>query len=112
MKVISTISTKGGVGKTTLTANLAGYLSSIDKKVLMIDADPQPSLSSYYKILSQASGGLTEIFVDPENCQIFDGIFGYREKLGIFETHGPSKQPPRDPRENTIRNRIFLRLDF
>jgi chromosome partitioning related protein ParA len=44
MKVISIISTKGGVGKTTLTANLGGCLSAMGKKVLMIDADPQPSL--------------------------------------------------------------------
>jgi chromosome partitioning protein len=40
MKVISIISTKGGVGKTTLTANLGGCLSVMGKKVLMIDADP------------------------------------------------------------------------
>lgn len=67
MKVISIISTKGGVGKTTLTANLAGYLSSLRNKVLMIDADPQPSLSSYYKITYQASNGLTEFLTHPEN---------------------------------------------
>ncbi len=65
MKIISIVSTKGGVGKTTLTANLAGNLYQQDKKVLMIDADPQPSLSSYYKITKQANGGLTEVFVDP-----------------------------------------------
>jgi cellulose biosynthesis protein BcsQ len=33
----------------------------------MIDADPQPSLSSYYKILEKAQGGLTEILIDPQN---------------------------------------------
>jgi len=68
MKVISIISTKGGVGKTTLTANLAGYLSSIGNKVLMIDADPQPSLSSYYKISEQAPKGLSEFLTDVENA--------------------------------------------
>ncbi|CAC9531676.1 Chromosome (plasmid) partitioning protein ParA [uncultured Gammaproteobacteria bacterium] len=67
MKIISIISTKGGVGKTTLAANLSGCLSAMGKKVLMIDADPQPSLSSYYKILEQAQGGLTEILTDPQN---------------------------------------------
>jgi chromosome partitioning related protein ParA len=60
MKIISVISTKGGVGKTTLVANLAGYLSSIGKSVLMIDADPRPSLSSYYKIEQKAEGGLID----------------------------------------------------
>jgi chromosome partitioning related protein ParA len=65
MKVISIISTKGGVGKTTLSANLAGYLSSINKKILMIDADPQPSLSSYFKLIKQADFGLTEVLFNP-----------------------------------------------
>jgi cellulose biosynthesis protein BcsQ len=41
------------------------------KKVLMIDADPQPSLSSYYKILEQAQGGLTEILTDPQNVNSY-----------------------------------------
>lgn len=68
MNIISIISTKGGVGKTTLTANLSGYLSGINYKVLMIDADPQPSLSSYYQISDQALGGLTEFLTHPENA--------------------------------------------
>ncbi len=69
MMIISVVSTKGGVGKTTLVANLAGYLSRVGKSVLMIDADPQPSLSSYYKITRQADGGLVEAIYNPENIQ-------------------------------------------
>lgn len=65
MKTISIISTKGGVGKTTFAANLSGHLSMQGKKVLMIDADPQPSLSSYYLITHQSNGGLTETVADP-----------------------------------------------
>ena len=45
MKIVSVINYKGGVGKTTLTANLAGELASRDYKVLMIDLDPQASLT-------------------------------------------------------------------
>jgi hypothetical protein len=48
-----------------------GCLSAMGKKVLMIDADPQPSLSSYYKILEQAQGGLTEILTDPQNVNSY-----------------------------------------
>ena len=36
---------KGEFGKTTLSLNLAGYLASQKKRVLVIDADPQASLS-------------------------------------------------------------------
>ena len=41
MKVVSVINYKGGVGKTTITANLASEMSSRGKKVLAIDLDPQ-----------------------------------------------------------------------
>lgn len=45
MKIISVINYKGGVGKTTLTANLAAELANRDYNVLMIDLDPQASLT-------------------------------------------------------------------
>jgi flagellar biosynthesis protein FlhG len=39
VRVIAVTSGKGGVGKTNITANLAYYLSSLKKKVLVLDAD-------------------------------------------------------------------------
>lgn len=38
---------KGGVGKTTLTVNIAAALGSLGKRVLLVDADPQCNLTSY-----------------------------------------------------------------
>lgn len=43
--IITVAAMKGGVGKTTLTANLAAYLDRQNKRVLLIDLDYQGSLS-------------------------------------------------------------------
>jgi Mrp family chromosome partitioning ATPase len=45
LKIVSVINYKGGVGKTTLTANLGAELARRGGRVLLIDLDPQCSLT-------------------------------------------------------------------
>ena len=48
MKKIALFNNKGGVGKTTLTVNLADAFADLGKSVLLVDADPQCNLTSFY----------------------------------------------------------------
>lgn len=60
MRVVSVVSTKGGVGKTTVAANLGGLLADAGLRVLLLDLDSQPTLSSYYALSQKAEAGAYE----------------------------------------------------
>ena len=53
MAVVSVINYKGGVGKTTLTANVGAELANRGRTVLLIDLDPQSSLTFSFSRLDQ-----------------------------------------------------------
>nr|WP_314527273.1 ParA family protein [uncultured Pseudomonas sp.] len=61
MRVVSVVSTKGGVGKTTVAANLGGLLADAGLRVLLLDLDSQPTLSSYYALRRKAVAGTYEL---------------------------------------------------
>ena len=67
MIIFTIASTKGGVGKTTLTANLGALLADMGLRVLLVDADVQPSLSKYFPLSPpQPVAGLTDVIVRGE----------------------------------------------
>ncbi|MBP0714224.1 ParA family protein [Burkholderia sola] len=68
MVVTSVISTKGGVGKTTVAANLGGLLADAGLRVLLIDLDLQPTLSSYYQLAYRAPAGVYELLAFNERA--------------------------------------------
>jgi chromosome partitioning protein len=48
--IISIVNQKGGVGKTTLAANLGGMIQAAGKKLLLVDTDPQGSLVQWRSV--------------------------------------------------------------
>ena len=64
MNVVSIISTKGGEGKSTHSANLAGLCADAGLSTLLIDGDfAQPTASGYYSLSYEAPCGLYELLM-------------------------------------------------
>lgn len=73
MQVIAFISGKGGVGKTTLTANIAVALAQRKKRVLLIDLDPQNALRLHLGMDPDDIAGLVREGITP--TAVFDSPF-------------------------------------
>jgi cellulose synthase operon protein YhjQ len=78
MKIVAVVSAKGGVGKTTLAANLASVLGSNGRRVIVVDFDPQNALRLHFGIPVDNFDGVARATVcgDAWRSVMFDGIDG------------------------------------
>ncbi len=109
MQIISVINYKGGVGKTTVSANLAGKLAYRGKRVLLLDMDAQASLTfsfvtpdywdnnlketktikNWFDCISEgvATMPLSDLVIRPEKINTFLSSKGANGSVDLISSH-------------------------
>ncbi|MDU8924284.1 ParA family protein [Pasteurellaceae bacterium LIM206] len=108
--IVTVMSTKGGVTKSTNVANIGAFCADHGIRTLMIDTDTQPTVSSYYHIDDQSSFGLYELFNRPDLH--YSKLISKTEfpNLDIIQSNDPNDRLTTDLKNNPAGVLLFNKL--
>lgn len=122
MRVLSVVSTKGEVGKTTVAANFGVLLADTGLRVMLLHLDSQPTLSNYYALSYKAIAAAQEFFMlnltDPSQIISTSTVIGLelilsnddQGRLSTLLLHAPDGQLLLRNLLNTFRSSYDLLL--
>lgn len=111
MVIFGVIGTKGGVGKTTLSANVGALIADMGLRVLLVDADIQASLSKFYELRYRAPHGLSEVIhlgVVSDSCISHTSW----DRLDVIVCDAPRRTLAGDPNSSDLERFLQSRMDM
>jgi cellulose biosynthesis protein BcsQ len=96
MKKIALFNHKGGVGKTTLSVNIADAFVNAGKRVLLVDADPQCNLTSFYLEESYLEEMLQDSDIGDEGETLWSAVKPVAQGRGGIADISPIQLQERD----------------
>ncbi|MCK9620572.1 MAG: ParA family protein [Methylobacter sp.] len=106
MRIVAIINQKGGVGKTTTTANLCHAIAESGSKVTVIDLDPQGHLAVSLGITARDIGGIDEAMLKEKKVQ--QQLIAVRDNLQLVAAGAKLKDVEQLTSNNSPRG-ILLR---
>lgn len=108
MKVMAVVSSKGGVGKTTVTANLACALARQGRTVVVLDLDPQNALGLHFGINPSEFRGISRASLAQQSWK----SVVFESRTGVYVLpYGVVNEDDRDRFEHLIETRLFWLRD-